>query len=130
MRRAREKQLEIARAPGCGKAAQRRRTPRPCGVPAPLWFALCLFIAATFSSAAQPRIDTNSLAAAERAIGLEFTPQERTMMTRTLNGRLDAYEALRKESFPNELAPALVFNPLPTGFRVETEQRRSQWKPA
>ena len=74
-------------------------------------------------------ISTNTISAAEKIIGLEFTEKEREMMARDLNNRAGVYEGMRREKIPNELAPAFVFNPLPIGFRVEAESKRSAWKP-
>jgi Asp-tRNA(Asn)/Glu-tRNA(Gln) amidotransferase A subunit family amidase len=79
-------------------------------------------------AAADMKIDTNSIAAAEKVIGLEFSESERAMMRRSLNDRLRAYEVLRKESFPNELLPAFIFNPYPPGFKIDAEKRRPEWK--
>lgn len=95
---------------------------------------LKLFLALSFvavcGAAEAPRVTTNEIAAAEKLLGLDFTPEERAQMSRSVQNRLGAYEVLRKESFPNELVPALVFNPRPVGFQVEAEKRRPVWKPA
>jgi len=71
--------------------------------------------------------DTNAVAGAEAVIGLEFTSEERALVARSQNERIRAYEALRKENFPNELAPAFLFNPLPNGFKMDAEKRRPAW---
>jgi len=51
------------------------------------------------------------IAAAERVVGLEFTPAERALMGEGLAEQRDAYAALRRLSWPNELPPSLVFVP-------------------
>ncbi|GAB3999382.1 amidase [Spirosoma daeguense] len=53
---------------------------------------------------------------AARVFGLEFTPSERDSMLDNLNNARQNYEALRKIDLPNDVAPALYFNPLPSGF--------------
>jgi Asp-tRNA(Asn)/Glu-tRNA(Gln) amidotransferase A subunit family amidase len=90
---------------------------------------LFVLVVAVFSSSAAENISSNDLAVAEKIIGLEFTDQERAMMVRDLNGKLGTYQTLRKETFPNELAPAFLFNPLPYGFKIEAEKKHPHWKP-
>lgn len=55
---------------------------------------------------------------ASRVFGLTFTPAERDSMLDNLNDFRPDYEALRKVDLPNDVAPALYFNPLPTGFKL------------
>ena len=50
-------------------------------------------------------------------------------MTDDLTQRLRRYDALRKEKFPNEVAPAFLFNPLPRGFRIEKDETPPLWEP-
>jgi Asp-tRNA(Asn)/Glu-tRNA(Gln) amidotransferase A subunit family amidase len=76
-----------------------------------------------------PKITAEQIGAAEKILGLEFTDKEREMMRGELSNRLGAYEAMRKESFPNELLPAIYFRPWPIGFAPEAEKRRVEWKP-
>ncbi len=59
-------------------------------------------------------------AVASRLFGLEFTPAERDSMMDNLNRNRDSYEALRKIDLTNDVAPALVFNPIPAGFVMPT----------
>ncbi|WP_420147221.1 amidase [Spirosoma sp.] len=49
---------------------------------------------------------------------LDFTAAERDSMVDNLNNARTNYEALRKIDLPNDIAPALYFNPLPTGFSI------------
>lgn len=57
---------------------------------------------------------------ASRLFGLEFSPAERDSMLDNLNRSREDYEGLRKIALTNEVVPALVFNPLPAGFRLST----------
>ncbi|MEO8352754.1 MAG: DUF885 family protein [Chthoniobacteraceae bacterium] len=70
------------------------------------------------------------IAAAEQVIGLEFTEQERAMMAGDLAEARHGYELLRNEKFPNDLAPAFLFNPLPMGFQIEKDDHPPVWEPA
>lgn len=55
---------------------------------------------------------------ASHVFGLDFTPAERDSMLDNLNNARANYEALRKIDLPNDIAPALYFNPLPSGFTM------------
>ncbi|MFD2570905.1 amidase [Spirosoma soli] len=57
---------------------------------------------------------------AARLFGLEFSPAERDSMLDNLNDFRTDYDALRKIDLPNEVSPALYFNPLPAGFKLAT----------
>lgn len=59
---------------------------------------------------------------ASRIFGLDFTPAEQDSMLSSLNESRADYEALRKVELPNDVAPALYFNPLPAGFKLPTGQ--------
>ncbi len=67
------------------------------------------------------RVTTDRLKAAEQLSGLEFTDAEREMMVGGLNRQLASYEKLRTVELPNDVPPALQFNPLLPGMRAEKE---------
>lgn len=77
----------------------------------------------------EPIISPENIKAAEKLLGLVFTGEEREMMLGSLRRRLRAYETLRRETLPNELPPAFVFNPLPPGARVEKDEEPPVWEP-
>jgi Asp-tRNA(Asn)/Glu-tRNA(Gln) amidotransferase A subunit family amidase len=81
-------------------------------------------------AAEAPKISKEMIEGAEKMIGLEFTDAEREMMQRDFPGRLGAYENLRAERYPNDLAPAFVFNLYPQNFKIEPEKKRPRWKPS
>ena len=66
-------------------------------------------------------ISTATLAAAEKVAGLEFSDEEREAMVRGLNQNLQAYEALRAQPIPNEVPPALRFDPVLPSMDLPTE---------
>ena len=57
------------------------------------------------------RVPPADIAAAERVVGLQFTPAERALMGESLAEQRDAYAALRRLAWPNDLPPSLVFEP-------------------
>ncbi len=67
-------------------------------------------------------ITAEVLADAEKIAGLDFTDEEREAMLRGLNQNLEAYKALREYPIPNEVPPALHFDPSLPGSKLPTEQ--------
>lgn len=56
-------------------------------------------------------ITPEHIAAAETIMGLPFTPAERELMLPGVNQTLEHYATLRTVDLPNQVAPALQFNP-------------------
>ena len=64
---------------------------------------------------------------ASELIGINFTPAEKDSMIGNLQNQLSNFESLRKVELDNSVSPALVFNPLPTGFAPSTDQKAIDW---
>jgi len=60
-------------------------------------------------------------------IGLSFTANERDSMITNLQENYQAYKALRALDIPNEVPPALVFNPVPVGMDLPDGPSRVEW---
>lgn len=89
------------------------------------WLAVCAgsFLLGAFITAPDdPKkpLTSDMAEVASRLFGLEFTPAERDSMLDNLNDFRTDYDALRKVDLPNDVAPALYFNPLPAGFKIAT----------
>ena len=69
-------------------------------------------------------ITAQTIACAEEISGLVFTEEERTMMLDGLKQQAQRIQALHKVSIPNEVAPAISFNPLPPGVTPGVGARR------
>ncbi len=83
-------------------------------------------------SQAQPdtaRITRKKVAAAKELLGLDFTRAEQDSMLGVLKEYLTDYDSLRKFSIPNGLPPALVFDPIPTGFSFKPRAKQAQLGP-
>jgi Asp-tRNA(Asn)/Glu-tRNA(Gln) amidotransferase A subunit family amidase len=65
----------------------------------------------------------DTIAAAELLIGLSFTEAKRDSMIEGLNDRRKNYEAIRKIDLPNNISPALTFNPIPIGFSFDKSKK-------
>lgn len=95
-------------------------------VPAP---ALTLNTAAVDAPApAAATITREMIKAAEAVVGVEYTDEQRDLMIERLDADLSAYRNLREISLPNDVAPALRFNPLPIG-RTASPMRRKPGGP-
>jgi len=60
---------------------------------------------------------------AEKLIGLKFSDTKRDSMLNDLNDLRNSYQNLRKVSLPNSVTPAILFNPIPVGMKLETIQQ-------
>lgn len=80
------------------------------------------FLLGAFITSDEPQkpITSNIVDIASRVFGLEFSPAERDSMLEKLNNARKDYEVLRTIELPNNIAPALYFNPLPDGFTMPT----------
>ena len=78
-------------------------------------------------------VTATSIAEMEKVIGLTLSPSQRTRLVQDLTSATwsnrRAYEAMRKFRLFNSDPPALVFDPRPPGFVLETEQRPIVWSP-
>ncbi len=63
------------------------------------------------------------LDAAAALAGVSLTAEQRSMMLDGLNQQRKSYDAIRALHIPNSVAPAFVFDPLPPGATVDTENR-------
>jgi Asp-tRNA(Asn)/Glu-tRNA(Gln) amidotransferase A subunit family amidase len=70
------------------------------------------------------RIKTENIAGAEKIVGLAFTQSERDSMLQDLIDNIKSYLALRGVEIPNSIPPAMEFNPIPVGFKIDREARR------
>ena len=67
------------------------------------------------------------VADAEKIIGLKFSDKKRDMMLDGLNGRLESYETIRAQKIPYTTPPAVLFNPIPVGFKFGTNFKKPKW---
>ena len=94
------------------------------------------FPATLWALAQGGKITKEMLANAEAVAGLEFTDAERELMLDGINSNLEAYEKLRAVSIPNEVPPAVRFDPVLPGRpatvarRERRRTRRSVTRPA
>ncbi len=69
------------------------------------------------------KIKKEMIPSVEKIIGLEFTDAERDSMQDALNDQLGNYENIRKIHLDNSIPPAILFNPIPLGFKFDQKQK-------
>ncbi|MDQ6631227.1 MAG: amidase, partial [Verrucomicrobiota bacterium] len=92
----------------------------------PFIWILSIFFQSDFSFA-QTNLTKETIGEAEKLIGLQFSDEKLEMMLDGLKARLSDYEANRKVHIPNSAPPAVLFNPLPVGFKFETVRKKTKW---
>jgi Asp-tRNA(Asn)/Glu-tRNA(Gln) amidotransferase A subunit family amidase len=72
-------------------------------------------------------ISTKNIESAEELIGLSFTTDERDSMLSGLQNVRKDYEKIRNYPVSNDIPPALLFNPLPSGYKPDLKQNKIIW---
>jgi Asp-tRNA(Asn)/Glu-tRNA(Gln) amidotransferase A subunit family amidase len=75
--------------------------------------------------AAGAEITKETVACAEEIAGIKLTDEQRTMVVENLRRQQRSIDALHKILPPNEVAPALYFDPVPPGLALELPAKRS-----
>lgn len=86
---------------------------------------LLLFLVAVINVKAQEKQLPTRLI--EPYYDLNFTDAERDSLQHSLNEYLDAYREIHKFEVTHATAPALEFNPFPTGFKPDIKQNVIDW---
>ena len=76
---------------------------------------LIIFVAGAFVQSTN-QITREVVVYAEKVIGLNFIDVKRDSLLEGLDDQLHNYENIRKISIPNDVPPAVLFNPIPLGF--------------
>lgn len=77
-----------------------------------------------FEGSSDQSVTSDAIRAAGSIIGLGFTDAERDSMLQDLKEQLEGYENIRKIHLDNSIPPALAFNPIPVGTKLETGRKR------
>ena len=76
-----------------------------------------------------PPITREAVAEAEKLIGLDFSETKVEMMLPGLKAQLGTFEALHRFPFSNSVPPAVLFNPIPLGMKLETGRSKFRQSP-
>jgi Asp-tRNA(Asn)/Glu-tRNA(Gln) amidotransferase A subunit family amidase len=72
-----------------------------------------------FKSFTSDEITVEKISKAERLFDLEFNGNDRDLMLQDLKDQRNNYEKIRKVEIPNDIPPAIRFNPIPKDFKFE-----------
>jgi Asp-tRNA(Asn)/Glu-tRNA(Gln) amidotransferase A subunit family amidase len=90
----------------------------------------CLLVPTLVQSQTNTNIFTReTVADAEKLIGLEFSDSKIDMTLQGLKNQLNDYEAMRKFPLSNSVWPAIQFNPIPVGFKLDTKRKKFRMTP-
>ncbi len=84
---------------------------------------LISFYSVTFAQQPEKKINKEIIERAEKIIALEFTDAERDSMQDALNEQLSNYLNIHKVKIDNSIPPAIMFNPIPVGFKFDQTQK-------
>ncbi len=76
----------------------------------------------SFPQQTEKKIKKEDIPNAEKIFGIEFTDAERDSMQDALNEQLGYYTNIHKIHLDNSIPPAILFNPIPAGFKFEQKQ--------
>jgi Asp-tRNA(Asn)/Glu-tRNA(Gln) amidotransferase A subunit family amidase len=77
--------------------------------------------------AADEPVTSDTVADAEKLIGLDFMTAKREMMLDDLRGLLKSYQVIRQTNLAADVLPAVLFNPIPTGMKLEPGHGHCKW---
>jgi Asp-tRNA(Asn)/Glu-tRNA(Gln) amidotransferase A subunit family amidase len=76
-----------------------------------------------------PPITRDTVVNAERLIGLDFSDAKVDMMLPGLKAQLGTFQSLHRFAFSNDVPPAVLFNPIPVGMKLETGRSKFRMSP-
>jgi Asp-tRNA(Asn)/Glu-tRNA(Gln) amidotransferase A subunit family amidase len=74
-------------------------------------------------------ITRETIVEAEKIIGLDFSDAKIEMMVSGLKNQRGDFEAMRKFPLSNSVLPAMQFNPVPIGMKIDTKQKKFKMSP-
>ncbi len=73
------------------------------------------------------QVSRRDIQGAQKLIGVEFTTKEQETMLGYLRDNRRGYDSMRAEPLPNDVAPALIFDPRPDHFKPKVRDESSAW---
>lgn len=86
-----------------------------------------LFLLAACGTHLQQPFSKRDIRAAQRVLGLGFSPAQIDTLYRYLERNLKGYKAMQKIPLDYQIPPALYFDPRPDGFVMPTETKPPDW---
>jgi Asp-tRNA(Asn)/Glu-tRNA(Gln) amidotransferase A subunit family amidase len=93
-----------------------------------LFALLFIFIhSITFAQDEKSEITKEDIKHAEKIIGINFTDAERDTMLSDVIDNLNSYKNIHKQNIDNSIPPAVLFNPIPVGYKNLEEQKEIEY---
>jgi len=89
--------------------------------------AIIVLIFLAFPIFAQSKITKEQLEKTEQLFDLQFTESERDSALESIETYLKVYQTMHKNSLKNWVSPALLFDPMPAGKKINMEQNAIKW---
>jgi Asp-tRNA(Asn)/Glu-tRNA(Gln) amidotransferase A subunit family amidase len=89
-----------------------------------------LTVLVTVTAAQDTSITKSIIESGERVIGFKFTDSERDSMLENLRSNATKYKVIRDYKLANDIPPAFMFNPLPSGFKFEIKKELPEFEEA
>lgn len=86
--------------------------------------AACFVSGAFVTKLADNKITVAVLQDAQKVMGLNFSEAQLDSTLTEMEEMQESYAAIRKVDLPNNVAPALVFNPIPVGYTFEQQKTK------
>ncbi len=77
----------------------------------------------------EPKITKDMISAAATIAGVEIKDEYKDMMVSDLNDRLASYKTIHDMNLPNSVAPAIMFNPVQPGIKIDAAAATSPGMP-
>ncbi len=72
-------------------------------------------------------VSGNDVRAAQKLLSLELTDDEIDTLLADVRGNADNYAFMHQYTLKNEVPPALLFSPIPQGFKIDTTSVSPEW---
>lgn len=90
--------------------------------------AIVAFLAGAFSFPyLAPIINSAQVQSATEIMDLEMTAEEIDSLLPNLEENKKSFQSLRQQSIPNDLSPAIQFNPIPSGFEMPSGKSKTEF---
>jgi Asp-tRNA(Asn)/Glu-tRNA(Gln) amidotransferase A subunit family amidase len=86
-----------------------------------------ILLIAVSCSESDSRISRGDINGAEKVAGIEFERWEKDTMQNYLNRNLKGYDSMRTYQLQYSTEPALYFDPVPSFYSINTDQRSINW---
>ena len=92
-----------------------------------LFLSLIFISSIVFSQTEKQTVTKEDIKHAEKVIGVTFTDAERDTMLSDVIDNLNSYKKIHSQNIDNSIPPAVMFNPIPIGYKNLAEQKEIEF---